>query len=124
MPIFFDFIICSTSILTFFFVFDGHAGASRRSLPFLLPHNSFIAPPSFAHCRISFQKPYVVIGGSGFLGRWVVQELLNRGETNVTIVDKRKTFDEPKAKFIEGSIANELLFVHLDQYFLSLSQET
>ena len=49
------------------------------------------------------QKAYVVIGGGGFLGRWVVQELIDRGEKNVTVVDLRKTFDDPRVTFVEGT---------------------
>jgi len=32
-------------------------------------------------------KSYGVIGGSGFLGRWIVDELLKRGESHVRVLD-------------------------------------
>mmetsp|Transcript_8293 Transcript_8293/g.11419 ORF Transcript_8293/g.11419 Transcript_8293/m.11419 type:complete len:342 (+) Transcript_8293:21-1046(+) len=50
------------------------------------------------------QKVYMVIGGGGFLGRYIVDFLLNRGEKNVKIFDLRKTFDDPRVDYILGDI--------------------
>ena len=32
-------------------------------------------------------ESYLVIGGCGFLGRYIVEQLLERGETNVSVFD-------------------------------------
>ena len=50
------------------------------------------------------QKVYMVVGGGGFLGRYIVDYLLNRGEKNVKVFDLRKTFEDPRVETILGDI--------------------
>jgi FlaA1/EpsC-like NDP-sugar epimerase len=49
-------------------------------------------------------KTYLIIGGGGFLGRYIVEQLLERGEKNVKIFDLRKTWDDPRVEFIVGDL--------------------
>jgi sterol-4alpha-carboxylate 3-dehydrogenase (decarboxylating) len=53
---------------------------------------------------MSSQKVYLIIGGGGFLGRYIVENLLSRGEKNVKIFDIRKSFEEDRVEFIIGDI--------------------
>jgi len=52
------------------------------------------------------QKTYLIVGGCGFLGKYIVDGLLNRGERNVRVFDLRKTFDDDRVKIIVGDITN------------------
>lgn len=50
------------------------------------------------------QKTYVVIGGCGFLGRYVVEELLARGESKVIVLDVRESWKDERFRFAAGDI--------------------
>ncbi|KAJ3114764.1 hypothetical protein HDU96_001707 [Phlyctochytrium bullatum] len=50
--------------------------------------------------------PCLVIGGCGFLGRVIVEQLLAAGETSVRVLDLRKTFDDPRVEFVQGDICS------------------
>ncbi|KAK7460731.1 hypothetical protein BaRGS_00038846, partial [Batillaria attramentaria] len=49
---------------------------------------------------------YLVIGGCGFLGRHLCEQLLERGYT-VRVFDIRKTFENDKITFVIGDLCNE-----------------
>jgi len=49
-------------------------------------------------------KSYCIIGGGGFLGRHIVDYLINRGEKNIVVFDMRKTFDSPTVRYVLGDI--------------------
>jgi sterol-4alpha-carboxylate 3-dehydrogenase (decarboxylating) len=49
------------------------------------------------------QRSYLVIGGSGFLGRYIVEALLLRGD-RVRVLDLVQSFDEPRVQFVLGDI--------------------
>ncbi|KAJ3290533.1 hypothetical protein HDU79_003148 [Rhizoclosmatium sp. JEL0117] len=51
-------------------------------------------------------ESWIVVGGCGFLGRRIVEMLLDRGETNVAVFDIRKTFDDARVQFFTGDISN------------------
>ena len=57
-------------------------------------------------------KHSVVIGGAGFVGSWVVEEILKSADSRVTIIDnlisseKWNISTDPRVTFIEGSAAN------------------
>ncbi|KAI8834308.1 3beta-hydroxysteroid dehydrogenase [Chytridium lagenaria] len=46
----------------------------------------------------------LVIGGCGFLGRVIVNQLLESAKWNVRIFDLRKTFDDDRVEFMVGDI--------------------
>ena len=54
----------------------------------------------------------VVIGGAGFVGSWVVEEILKDPKSKVTIIDNLISSErwnisiDPRVTFIEGSAAN------------------
>ena len=54
----------------------------------------------------------VVIGGAGFVGSWVVEELLKDSQSKVTIIDNLLSSErwnistDPRVSFIEGSASN------------------
>ena len=56
-------------------------------------------------------KHSVVIGGAGFVGSWVVDEILKEGGSYVTIIDnlisseRENISSDPRVNFIEGSAA-------------------
>eukprot|EP01119_Soliformovum_irregulare_P008663 TRINITY_DN21769_c1_g1_i1.p1 TRINITY_DN21769_c1_g1~~TRINITY_DN21769_c1_g1_i1.p1 ORF type:complete len:353 (-),score=88.48 TRINITY_DN21769_c1_g1_i1:250-1308(-) len=50
-------------------------------------------------------RVYLVTGGEGFLGRYIVEQLINRGEQHVRVFDLRKTYDNPKKELILGDIS-------------------
>lgn len=53
----------------------------------------------------SNQKRYLVIGGGGFLGRYIVEQLLDRGETRVIVFDVKQTFEDKRLeKYLLGDI--------------------
>ena len=54
----------------------------------------------------AFQPEYLVIGGGGFLGRHLCEQLLQRGYS-VRAFDIRKTFDNDKISFLVGDLCNE-----------------
>ena len=47
-----------------------------------------------------------MIGGCGFLGRHLCEQLLQRGYS-VRVFDIRKTFDNDKVTFFTGDLCNE-----------------
>ena len=47
-----------------------------------------------------------MVGGGGFLGRYIVEALIARGENNITIFDIRQSYTLPPAKFHVGDITN------------------
>ena len=57
-------------------------------------------------------KHSVVIGGAGFVGSWVVDEILKDSDVNVTIVDnlisseQSNITNDPRVKFVYGSASN------------------
>ncbi|XP_046332643.2 sterol-4-alpha-carboxylate 3-dehydrogenase, decarboxylating-like [Haliotis rufescens] len=54
----------------------------------------------------SRNKTCLVIGGCGFLGRHLCDELLKRGYS-CRVFDVRKTFDDDRIKFFTGDLCNE-----------------
>ena len=61
-------------------------------------------------------KHSVVIGGAGFVGSWVVDEILKDPSTRVTIVDNLISSEkwnislDPRVTFIQGSAADVNVF--------------
>ncbi len=57
------------------------------------------------------ERKYLVIGGAGFLGSHLVQELLSRGEQSVAVYDLNEPKDEaekfPGVKYHRGDINDE-----------------
>jgi sterol-4alpha-carboxylate 3-dehydrogenase (decarboxylating) len=51
-------------------------------------------------------ESYLVIGGSGFLGRNIVEGLLARGDKNVSVLDVVQRFHD--VTFYPGDITNEV----------------
>ncbi|CAG8778271.1 20022_t:CDS:2 [Gigaspora margarita] len=49
---------------------------------------------------------YLVIGGEGFLGRWVVEMLLKRGEKNVSVFDIAQRYFDKEVTYYEGNLSN------------------
>ncbi|GFS08160.1 sterol-4-alpha-carboxylate 3-dehydrogenase, decarboxylating [Elysia marginata] len=54
----------------------------------------------------NYCKKCLVIGGCGFLGQHLCEELIKR-EWSVQVFDLRKTFDNPKIKFFIGDLCNK-----------------
>jgi sterol-4alpha-carboxylate 3-dehydrogenase (decarboxylating) len=50
-------------------------------------------------------ESYLVIGGSGFLGRHIVEALLARGDTDVSVFDIVQRHHD--VRFFSGDITNE-----------------
>jgi len=48
----------------------------------------------------------LVIGGGGFLGQHIVEELLARGHS-VSVFDLRTTFQDDSVKFFSGDLCNK-----------------
>ena len=61
--------------------------------------------PSFTFCLLQ-GKSCAVVGGCGFLGRHLVEQLLHRGYT-VNVFDIRKTFENEKVHFFTGNLCNK-----------------
>lgn len=51
-------------------------------------------------------KSCTVVGGCGFLGRHLVEQLLDRGYT-VNVFDIKKTFENDKVQFYTGDLCNK-----------------
>lgn len=48
-------------------------------------------------------QTYAVIGGTGFLGKWIVDELLGRGEKHVRVLDIRPpAVPDERVQFVQG----------------------
>lgn len=52
-----------------------------------------------------------MIGGSGFLGQHMVEQLLARGYA-VNVFDMRQGFDNPRVKFFTGDLCNQQVTGH------------
>ena len=48
----------------------------------------------------------MVVGGCGFLGRYIVEQLLERGEKDVRVFDIRQGFQDERVTFFVGNIRN------------------
>lgn len=63
----------------------------------------------------------VVIGGAGFVGSWVVDEILKDSNSRVTIIDnlisseKWNISTDPRVRFIEGSAAESATFDKINE---------
>ena len=51
-------------------------------------------------------KSYLVIGGGGFLGRYIVEQLLNRGEKKIRVFDLVKTWDDSRIEYVQGDLTD------------------
>lgn len=51
-------------------------------------------------------KVHLVVGGCGFLGRYIVEQLLARGDA-VRVFDLRKGFEDDRVQFFVGNIRSE-----------------
>jgi len=49
---------------------------------------------------------WIVIGGGGFLGRRILELLLEKGEKNLKCFDLRNTWKDDRIQFIEGDLTN------------------
>ena len=73
---------------------------------------------------VSFQgKTCCVVGGCGFLGRHLVETLLDRGYS-VNVFDIRSTFEDERASFFIGDLCKQEVIINLKAisscaYFLS-----
>ena len=54
----------------------------------------------------------LVIGGGGFLGRHLVEQLLASGHT-VSVFDLRATFKDDRVKFFSGDLCNKAVCIVL-----------
>lgn len=61
--------------------------------------------PSLSLCRPLQAKACTVIGGSGFLGQHMVEQLLARGYS-VNVFDVRQSFDNAQVQFFLGDLCN------------------
>jgi nucleoside-diphosphate-sugar epimerase len=64
----------------------------------------------------------VVVGGAGFVGSWVVEEILKDADATVTIIDNLISSEkwnisiDPRITFIEGSAAEPITFEKITGY--------
>ena len=59
------------------------------------------------HLKFNLQsKSCTVIGGCGFLGRHMVEQLLERGY-QVNVFDIKKTFDDDQVQFFTGDLCKK-----------------
>ncbi|PKK75456.1 C-3 sterol dehydrogenase [Rhizophagus irregularis] len=49
---------------------------------------------------------YLIIGGDGFVGRWVVEMLIKRGETSITVFDIVQRYFDKEIKHYQGDLSN------------------
>jgi len=49
-------------------------------------------------------EKYLVVGGCGFLGRYIAEYLLGRGDKHVRVFDIRTTFQDSRIEFVTGDI--------------------
>lgn len=61
---------------------------------------------------------YLVIGGCGFLGKHVVDALLNRGEPDVAVFDLKTRDPDPRAHYFAGDLTNLQQLEHAIQEVL------
>ena len=105
-------------------IWGGGGGGSRNKEILHLPLNRVLynfsmlkLPPPPVSCANSnhsisyltahFQsKSCTVVGGCGFLGRHLVEQLLDRGYT-VNVFDIKKTFENDKVQFYTGDLCNK-----------------
>nr|XP_044996545.1 sterol-4-alpha-carboxylate 3-dehydrogenase, decarboxylating isoform X2 [Jaculus jaculus] len=69
------------------------------------PKGDQVAHPRFTE-DIPKAKKCTVIGGSGFLGQHMVEQLLARGYT-VNVFDIRQGFDNPRVQFFVGDLCSQ-----------------
>ncbi|XP_004715668.1 sterol-4-alpha-carboxylate 3-dehydrogenase, decarboxylating [Echinops telfairi] len=63
-------------------------------------------PQTHVTTNISKAQKCTVIGGSGFLGQYMVEQLLARGY-HVNIFDIRQSFEDPDVEFFLGDLCNQ-----------------
>lgn len=61
---------------------------------------------SIPSLRAVQRESYLVIGGSGFLGRTLVDALLLRGVLNVRVLDLNQTYENDRVEFMIGDVRN------------------
>jgi sterol-4alpha-carboxylate 3-dehydrogenase (decarboxylating) len=49
---------------------------------------------------------YLIIGGDGFVGRWIVEMLIKRGETSITVFDIVQKYFDKEIKHYQGDLTN------------------
>ncbi|ORX38841.1 C-3 sterol dehydrogenase [Kockovaella imperatae] len=52
------------------------------------------------------EESYLIIGGCGFLGRWIVDQLVERGETKVAVFDIVQRHFDNNITFFTGDLSN------------------
>ncbi|KAK7797420.1 hypothetical protein U0070_002115 [Myodes glareolus] len=80
----------------------------RHSYTKLFPElRQFQTDKCICHCNGSWHaKKCTVIGGSGFLGQHMVEQLLARGYA-VNVFDIRQGFDNPQVQFFIGDLCSQ-----------------
>lgn len=82
--------------ITFCFFFNFNTSILEVPVP---PKNRIVAKRKKGN-----EEVFCVIGGCGFLGRAIVEELLKRENVKIKIFDLRKTFENNAIQFFTGDI--------------------
>ena len=84
--------------------------------------NSFVQSDNhIRHFSLFQSKLCTVVGGCGFLGRHLVEHLLERGYT-VNVFDIKKTFDNEKVHFFTGDLCEkEVRNLRIDYHYKACS---